>query len=339
MLRRLRTSWLLFCCGWCIAFLPSCVKSARVVTAPKVKAPVDSDKDGVPDKDDLCPKHPGFKHQRGCNFYLDMDNDKLVGADDRCPLKAGPRANQGCPLPDQDKDGVPDKFDRCPKVAGLKMAGGCPAKDTDKDGVPNTLDRCPKVVGPEATSGCPYRDTDNDGIPDHLDQCPKVAGPKVAKGCPIKDTDKDGIPDHLDKCPYIPGTKRGFKGHQVGCPKVQACPILVPLIVESLFFKPRTLQLKEGSLKLLDEAYQTLQKNPNLWVRIGGHTDNHFSKKESLRLSKKRALLVRNYLVKRGISPKRLKIHLFGLSRPMVPYSYRKRDYWNSRVTLKIIKR
>jgi hypothetical protein len=89
----------------------------------------DSDFDGVPDKDDLCPNT-----QRG------------VIVDET-----------GCPI-DSDGDGVPDGLDACPNTpqGATVDERGCPM-DSDNDGVYDGLDRCPNTpagVQVDAT-GCP----------------------------------------------------------------------------------------------------------------------------------------------------------------------------------------
>ncbi|EJL76089.1 OmpA family protein [Chryseobacterium populi] len=112
----------------------------------------DRDKDGILDKDDLCPDTPGLPEFQGC--------------------------------PDKDGDGVPDKDDQCPDVAGPVENGGCPWPDTDGDGVIDKDDACPTVAGPAENNGCPWPDTDNDGILDKDDACPTVPGLPEYNGCP-----------------------------------------------------------------------------------------------------------------------------------------------------------
>lgn len=81
----------------------------------------DTDGDGVPDKDDRCPKEAGLASLGGCP---DRDGDGIADAMDACPDKAGPANFHGCP--DTDGDGIPDNEDRCPTVAGVASMKGCP---------------------------------------------------------------------------------------------------------------------------------------------------------------------------------------------------------------------
>ena len=108
----------------------------------------DRDKDGVADKDDLCPDEPGKPELKGCP---DRDNDGVADKDDACPDEAGKPELKGCP--DRDNDGIADKDDACPDEAGPAEFNGCP--DTDGDGVLDKDDQCVDVPGPASNNGCP----------------------------------------------------------------------------------------------------------------------------------------------------------------------------------------
>jgi outer membrane protein OmpA-like peptidoglycan-associated protein len=83
----------------------------------------DRDHDGVPDKDDACPRDKGSVATGGCP---DKDSDGVSDKDDSCPTIAGTNSRKGCPAPDSDKDGVNDDEDKCPNVKGTKDSEGCP---------------------------------------------------------------------------------------------------------------------------------------------------------------------------------------------------------------------
>jgi outer membrane protein OmpA-like peptidoglycan-associated protein len=132
---------------------------------------LDSDNDGIPDAQDLCPNEP-------------EDRD---GFDDE----------DGCPDPDNDSDGIPDKRDRCPNEPedrdGFQDEDGCPDTDNDRDGIPDAQDKCPNDPedrdGFQDDDGCPDLDNDGDGIPDAVDKCPNE--PETRNGI----DDDDGCPD------------------------------------------------------------------------------------------------------------------------------------------------
>lgn len=82
---------------------------------------------------------------------VDSDGDGINDKDDQCPNEAGPASNNGCPviLPpvDSDNDGVSDNVDQClgtPANAPVD-ANGCAdsQKDSDGDGKTDDVDQCP----------------------------------------------------------------------------------------------------------------------------------------------------------------------------------------------------
>ncbi|MFO0548893.1 MAG: OmpA family protein [Polyangiaceae bacterium] len=99
---------------------------------------VDTDKDGYPDNQDLCPTEP--------------EDGKPPATTDGCPAEK-----------DTDDDGIPDSRDKCVQVAedkdGVDDKDGCPEEDADKDAILDVEDACPKEPGepsPEKDkNGCP----------------------------------------------------------------------------------------------------------------------------------------------------------------------------------------
>ncbi|MCP6762643.1 MAG: OmpA family protein [Fischerella sp. CENA71] len=66
------------------------------------------------------------------------------------------------------------------------------------------------------------------------------------------------------------------------------------------------------SAAVLDQVVAVLQKYPFIVVELQGHTDPRASNAYNLALGKRRALSVRNYLLRKGISPERMTIRSFG---------------------------
>lgn len=93
----------------------------------------------------------------GLGAPLDSDGDGVANRQDQCPnTPKGAKVDaKGCPL-DSDGDGVFDGLDKCPDTpAGVKVnADGCPL-DSDGDGIPDYLDKCPTVPAPGTADGCP----------------------------------------------------------------------------------------------------------------------------------------------------------------------------------------
>lgn len=211
---------------------------------------------------------------------------------------------------DSDKDGIPDSEDNCPNEPGPAEYFGCP--DGDGDGIADKFDLCPNEPGKPALSGCPVlADSDGDGVSDAMDRCPTVAGLPHFEGCP--DTDNDGIPNPDDKCPNSPGPASN-----------SGCPELKPEEKEVLEFAMKAVQFETGSArllpessKILDEIAGILRNYPDHKLRIGGHTDSIGEADENLKLSEKRAKACFDYIVSKGIAPKRIEPKGFGESKPI----------------------
>lgn len=125
----------------------------KIKTPAKVAAvSKDSDKDGVPDEKDLCPKLAGSAITGGCP---DQDSDGIADAQDKCPEIPGLVKYAGCPVPDSDKDGINDEADTCPDKAGVPEFNGCPVPDRDGDSINDLEDKCPDQAGKATNNGCP----------------------------------------------------------------------------------------------------------------------------------------------------------------------------------------
>ncbi len=178
-------------------------------------------------------------------------------------------------------------------------------KDSDGDGVVDSLDICPHTPRNVKVDirGCPL-DSDRDGVYDYLDDCPGT--PKGVKvdpvGCPL-DTDRDGVYDYKDKCPNTP---RGVKVNERGC-----------WILKGLTFDTAKWDIKPQYFPLLEEVVTILKKNPSMRLEIQGHTDSMGSPTYNQKLSQRRAEAIKQYLIRAGISPERLKAVGFGESQPV----------------------
>jgi outer membrane protein OmpA-like peptidoglycan-associated protein len=82
-------------------------------------------------------------------------------------------------------------------------------------------------------------------------------------------------------------------------------------------FLPKSAEIIEQSLPLLDEAIEILRNVHRGEIEIAGHTDSWGYETDNLTLSQRRADAVRDYLVKHGVSPDLLKATGYGGSRPI----------------------
>ncbi|MDO1512042.1 DUF5723 family protein [Maribacter confluentis] len=139
-------------------FTRSEIKGADVYAGLKIPVyygqPKDSDGDGIPNKEDGCPKKAGPIENNGCPWG-DTDGDSVLDNEDQCPDEAGPVENNGCPWVDTDGDTLLDNEDQCVDVAGPVENNGCPWPDSDGDSVFDKDDDCPNEIGTVANNGCP----------------------------------------------------------------------------------------------------------------------------------------------------------------------------------------
>ena len=335
--------------GFVYLFGPGKAKPAEEKVMKK-----DSDGDGVPDEEDLCPNLAGSEKHLGCP---DSDGDGIHDVLDKCPEIAGLQEMSGCP--DSDGDGISDNEDKCPNMAGEAANEGCPYADDDNDGIPNHKDDCPFDEGSLALSGCP--DSDGDGIADKDDNCPNVAGVAENNGCPaIQDKDSDGIADNQDKCPDVAGLIQfngcpdtdgdGIEDEKDDCPNSAGpadnggCPEIAKEDREILEIAMRAVQfdlgrstLKTESFRILNQVADIMRKYPDYNLIISGHTDNSGSASVNQRLSEKRAQTCYEYLISRGISSSRMGYVGYGESRPVADNESAEGRYLNRRVEFELV--
>ena len=258
----------------------------------------------------------------------DTDGDGVYDKDDACPDVAGLKEFNGCP--DADGDGIKDSDDACPNVAGLAALNGCP--DADADGIADKDDMCPNAKGTKANKGCP--DTDGDGVVDKDDKCVSVAGPVANAGCPWPDTDGDGVLDKDDKCPNEVGVASNN-----GCPEEVISADAISSLEEyakTILFNTGKASFKPGVKDKLNAIVDVMNKFSNATFQIQGHTDSQGSAPLNLRLSEKRAVAVRDYLVRQGIDTTRLDAVGFGEGEPIATNKTAAGRQQNRRVVIKV---
>jgi len=294
----------------------NCPKTPEGAQVDSVGCPIDTDKDGVADGIDQCPGTAAGVAVGPDGCEADFDKDGVLDSKDLCPnTPAGAQVDvNGCSM-DSDKDGVADDKDKCPNTpAGVTIdETGCPL-DFDKDGVADINDKCPNTPAGQVVDsvGCSL-DGDKDGVPDGIDQCPATeAGISVdSVGCDL-DFDKDGIPDSKDKCP---NTLPGIKVKEDGCP-VRKKENLDEL-KKGIQFKLNSAKLTKNSYGTLDDIVKLMMQIPEANLEIQGHTDELGSDATNQKLSQERAQTVMDYFVKKGVESNRLRAVGYGASKPV----------------------
>jgi outer membrane protein OmpA-like peptidoglycan-associated protein len=109
------------------------------------------------------------------------------------------------------------------------------------------------------------------------------------------------------------------------------------VVLHNVFFETDSHELLPASRTELNKVYQFLQLNPSLEVEIAGHTDNTGSAEHNQTLSEQRAQAVVDYLVGKGIDPKKLKPAGYGHRKPVAENVTEEGRAQNRRTELKII--
>lgn len=122
------------------------------------------------------------------------------------------------------------------------------------------------------------------------------------------DGDTDGVPDNADKCP---GTQIGLKVDELGCAIPQV------FVLKGIYFEPDSSRLGVNAQTILGDTVNAMLGQKTMRVEIAGHTDNAGPSDYNRRLSQRRAEAVKDYLVKQGVDPDRLRANGYGEDEPV----------------------
>jgi outer membrane protein OmpA-like peptidoglycan-associated protein len=236
---------------------------------------------------------------------------------DEEPAQVDPTAP---PPPDRDADGIYDEVDACPDVAedkdGFQDEDGCPEADNDGDGVLDTADGCPNMA------------EDKDGFEDQ-------------DGCPDYDNDGDGLVDPKDQCPLEPETVNG-ENDEDGCPDSGLIVMQDDRIVleERVLFDFERAKITRAGEPVLSAIVRLWKQHPE-WrkVRIEGHADVRGDATFNQTLSERRAIVVRQGLVRHGMPEDIITAEGFGATRPITDGTSDADHQANRRVEFVVIAR
>jgi hypothetical protein len=272
----------------------------------------DSDKDGIGDADDKCPRKAendnGFEDEDGCPDTPPADEivDRVTDPND------------------EDADGVANSVDKCPESPEdpdhFQDEDGCPDLDNDGDGIKDSAEKCDDEAedkdGFEDEDGCPDLDNDQDEIADKDDKCPNEVEDKDGHadqdGCPELDADADGLADTDDPCPDQSETFNG-NADDDGCPDEGASALTFPagnvgeiVGADKIRFQKGKVQLVGDSLIVLDELVYRMRaaKGSKLLITVSPEKAG----KPAEDAAKARAEVLQRYLVGFGIEEDRVSI-------------------------------
>lgn len=109
------------------------------------------------------------------------------------------------------------------------------------------------------------------------------------------------------------------------------------IVIANILFNTGNATLRAESYAELNKLAALLHENPQVRIEVSGHTDNTGSAAVNKRLSRSRALSVRNYLVSQGISGDRVDFEGYGFDRPIAPNETEEGRAANRRVEIEVL--
>ena len=288
-----------------------CPGEGLLGTACAAAARRDADGDGVPERRDRCGATAtgGTVNVDGCEIDPHAAQDAEAKTDAPAEIKPGTAPDTG-------------------PGAQAGDARAAPKVDTDRDGVDDGQDRCPHTPPGRAVDdhGC-ERDADGDGVADSQDVCPRTpAGRKVTPDGCEPDADRDGVADARDRCPAR------YAKTADGCPPQTAAP--ARRVLEGVNFDSGDATLRPDARHTLDKTAENLKQWQDVNIEVAGHTDDRGRESANRRLAQRRAEVVRQYLIERGLAAERLVAKGYGASRPVADNATRAGRQQNRRVEL-----
>lgn len=120
--------------------------------------------------------------------------------------------------------------------------------------------------------------------------------------------------------------------------KLQPIAIGATVNLKSVLFQQSTANLLDESFDELNMVVDFLKSNPNVEIELAGHTDNRGIQVHNMRLSRERVDKVKDYIVSKGIEPKRISGKGYGGIKPIADNDAEATRRLNRRVEFTIIK-
>lgn len=108
-------------------------------------------------------------------------------------------------------------------------------------------------------------------------------------------------------------------------------------ILNNIYFERSKPTILPESFPAIEKLAGALQRNPNVYISIIGHTDNVGDETDLKVLSEQRAQAIRQLLIENGIFSDRITYFGYGGSRPIAPNDSEENKSKNRRVEIKIV--
>ena len=137
------------------------------------------------------------------------------------------------------------------------------------------------------------------------------------------DDDLDGVLNSKDRCPHTP---------KLATVNIQGC-----WSIKNILFDTDKSTIRSAYLSELDDVVAIIKDNPGLKIEVQGHTDSTGPAEYNMKLSKRRANAVRDYLVGQTGDPDALTARGYGETEPIDTNHTAAGRQNNRRVDLKIL--
>lgn len=110
------------------------------------------------------------------------------------------------------------------------------------------------------------------------------------------------------------------------------------MVLAEVEFKNDDAKLLEASDKELGRLIEMMNLKPGMEIEISGHTDSIGKLDHNMKLSDKRALAVRDYLISKELNGKRIYTKGYGPTIPIAPNDTEEGRQRNRRIEVKVVK-
>jgi outer membrane protein OmpA-like peptidoglycan-associated protein len=107
--------------------------------------------------------------------------------------------------------------------------------------------------------------------------------------------------------------------------------------LDNLIFKVSTATISDQSYPELDQVAKMLHDNPRMIIQLEGHTDSKGDPKLNMKLSEKRVVAVKDYLISKGAPKSKIKTKAFGGTMPLSLDNSEEGHKLNRRVEVRIL--
>ena len=141
-------------------------------------------------------------------------------------------------------------------------------------------------------------------IPDSTEEVPAQPGVRTDLA---NDSDGDGVPNSIDQC-YA--SRSNYPVRENGCSLFNG-------VLSGVTFEGRTATLNPASFAQLDFLADVLQQFPEARIQLLAHTDSIGNRLDQANITRSRLRVVGSYLVRKGISAKRMVLRSLGGEMPL----------------------